>query len=238
MLLLAIDTCCGGCSAALVRLSDGRAKVLAYEVEEELQFQSERLFILIERVMGDLSYQEIQYVGVNVGPGSFTGVRIGLGAAQGMRLGQFLRGKLKSREERSNDVFHIVPVTSTMACGYQEVFFSNSTLRQVVDTVIPAGRERFYVQKFFCSVTETICYFEDNEGYGKEVMRLKAQDEIALLSLEEMGSMVMNLDLFSKSGHVNAVGVALAAVSHITSKDFTIIPAYKIEPIYIKSVWQ
>ncbi|PIB25659.1 tRNA N6-adenosine(37)-N6-threonylcarbamoyltransferase complex dimerization subunit TsaB [Amylibacter kogurei] len=83
-LVLAFDTSAAHCAVALV-LGD---RVLADVAEPMTKGQAERLFPLIEQVLADAgySYDDLDAVGVGVGPGNFTGVRISVSAARGLAL--------------------------------------------------------------------------------------------------------------------------------------------------------
>ena len=82
--ILAFDTACDACSAAVWR--DGA--VLAREFVAMARGQSEALLPMIERVMAaaNLEFADLAAIGVTVGPGAFTGLRIGLAAARAIAL--------------------------------------------------------------------------------------------------------------------------------------------------------
>lgn len=86
MIILALDTCLGACSAAVV---DGE-RVLAARVEPMTRGHQERLAPLVAELMAEAgtSFDRLDRVGVTVGPGSFTGLRVGLAFAKG--IGQAL----------------------------------------------------------------------------------------------------------------------------------------------------
>lgn len=86
MIILALDTCLGACSAAVV---DGE-RVLAARVEPMARGHQERLAPLVAELMAEAgaSFDRLDRVGVTVGPGSFTGLRVGLAFAKG--IGQAL----------------------------------------------------------------------------------------------------------------------------------------------------
>lgn len=83
-IILAIDTCEGVCSAALVR--EGQA--LASRMERIGRGHAERLLPLIEELLAEAAagYADLGCIAVCVGPGTFTGLRIGLSVARGMAL--------------------------------------------------------------------------------------------------------------------------------------------------------
>lgn len=82
MIVLAIDTCLGACSAAVL---DGE-RVLASRVEPMARGHQERLAPLVAQVMDEagIAFGRLDRVGVTVGPGSFTGLRVGLAFAKGL----------------------------------------------------------------------------------------------------------------------------------------------------------
>ncbi len=86
MIVLALDTCLGACSAAVL---DGD-RVLASRVEPMARGHQERLAPLVAELMAEAatSFDQLDRVGVTVGPGSFTGLRVGLAFAKG--IGQAL----------------------------------------------------------------------------------------------------------------------------------------------------
>lgn len=68
-----------------VALSQGD-KIIAFEQNLEPSMQAETLLPLIESTLkkGNLKYQDLNYISVINGPGSFTGIRIGLSTASGL----------------------------------------------------------------------------------------------------------------------------------------------------------
>ena len=84
MKILAFDSATSACSAAIWR--DGEIPARRFVAME--RGQSEALIPMVVEVLKEagLTYAEIDFIAVTVGPGSFTGVRIGLAAARGMAL--------------------------------------------------------------------------------------------------------------------------------------------------------
>ena len=82
MRILAFDT---ANNTASVALSDNE-NILAYAEEVRPSMQAENLMPMIEQIMKvvQCSYDELDYLAVTNGPGSFTGIRIGLACAKGI----------------------------------------------------------------------------------------------------------------------------------------------------------
>ncbi|WP_342269963.1 tRNA (adenosine(37)-N6)-threonylcarbamoyltransferase complex dimerization subunit type 1 TsaB [Rickettsia endosymbiont of Orchestes rusci] len=85
MKILAFDT---ANNSASVALSDNET-ILAYQEELSPSRQAETILPMIEDVLksGKCTYDDIDYLAVTNGPGSFTGIRIGLAVAKGILFG-------------------------------------------------------------------------------------------------------------------------------------------------------
>ncbi|EBA14997.1 protease, putative [Roseobacter sp. SK209-2-6] len=84
-LVLAFDCSAAHCAAALLKGD----QVLCERLEEMNRGQAERLMPLLEELLFDCaqSWQDLDAIGVGVGPGNFTGIRIAVSAARGLALG-------------------------------------------------------------------------------------------------------------------------------------------------------
>jgi tRNA threonylcarbamoyladenosine biosynthesis protein TsaB len=82
MIVLGLDTCLSSCSVAVF---DGE-RVLASAREVMARGHQERLAPMAQAVMAEagLRFDELQRIGVTVGPGSFTGLRVGIAFAKGL----------------------------------------------------------------------------------------------------------------------------------------------------------
>ena len=84
MNILAVDTCLGACSVAVVA-SD---KVLATCFERMERGHAEALAPMVEKAITEagISFVALDRLGVTTGPGTFTGQRVGLAFMRGLRL--------------------------------------------------------------------------------------------------------------------------------------------------------
>ena len=82
--ILAFDTSGPFCAVALC--IDG--EIVSQQFEDMTRGQAERLMPTIEDVMDayGTTYEELDAIGVGVGPGNFTGIRIAVAAARGLAL--------------------------------------------------------------------------------------------------------------------------------------------------------
>ncbi|WP_170332336.1 tRNA (adenosine(37)-N6)-threonylcarbamoyltransferase complex dimerization subunit type 1 TsaB [Ruegeria arenilitoris] len=83
--ILAFDTSAAHCAAALLR----GGEIAVSKAESMTRGQAERLMPLLEEVLAeaDCAWQDLDAIGVGVGPGNFTGIRISVSAARGLALG-------------------------------------------------------------------------------------------------------------------------------------------------------
>lgn len=83
-LLLALDSACASCSAAVWQDED----LLSRHFKEMTRGQAENLMPIVEQALMDSgkNINELDLLSVTVGPGAFTGIRICLSAARGLAL--------------------------------------------------------------------------------------------------------------------------------------------------------
>jgi tRNA threonylcarbamoyladenosine biosynthesis protein TsaB len=81
-MILAIDTCLGASSVAIL----GGGRVLAARSEPMTRGHQERIGVLAREVAAEagVKFPDLTRIGVTVGPGSFTGLRVGLAFAKGL----------------------------------------------------------------------------------------------------------------------------------------------------------
>ena len=122
MIILAIDTATGPCSAAVWK--DGR--VAAYCENAKPVMQSASLMGLIEDALkqSGTSYQDLTAVACTVGPGSFTGIRVGLAAARAIAFACKIPGlgftTLDVLAHGAKDGTH--PITAVLNAGKGEYY--------------------------------------------------------------------------------------------------------------------
>lgn len=82
--ILAFDTSAAHCAAALL-LGDE----IMSRVDDMAKGQAEHLMPMLEEMLSqaDLTWADLDCIGIGVGPGNFTGIRIALSAARGLALG-------------------------------------------------------------------------------------------------------------------------------------------------------
>ncbi len=87
MNILALDTAMQACSAALLRDASGASEIFS-RYEDRERGHAEAIIPMLNEVMSEagLDYDELDRIGVTVGPGTFTGVRVGVAAARGLAL--------------------------------------------------------------------------------------------------------------------------------------------------------
>ena len=147
MKILAFDTSNSLASVAI--LINGELKFNLVVTEESKQ--AEKLFKLISQALNEtgLTIDQLDYVAVTNGPGSFTGVRIGLAAALGMRM--FTKAKFVSLSN-----FQVLAY-------YARQHQKNSIV------MLDARREQIYVQAFdqnLFSLSEPVLLNINKDSYN------------------------------------------------------------------------
>jgi len=123
--VLAIDTCLDACQAAL--LDDD--KVVFARSEPMHRGHQERLAPMLAEAMeaAGAGFEDLDRIGVTVGPGSFTGLRVGLAFAKGLAIA---RG---------------IPC---VGIGALEALAASAGVQGPVLAAIDARREQLYLQMF------------------------------------------------------------------------------------------
>ena len=83
--ILAFDTASAHCAVAVLR----GGQIVASALEPMAKGQAERLLTLAQDVLSQnsLRIDQLDAIGVGVGPGNFTGIRIAVSAARGLAMG-------------------------------------------------------------------------------------------------------------------------------------------------------
>jgi tRNA threonylcarbamoyladenosine biosynthesis protein TsaB len=84
VIVLALDTALGACSAAVVK----NGRVLAHEHREMLRGHAEALAPMVDALMraGGVTFSALDRIAVTTGPGTFTGQRVGIAFARALAL--------------------------------------------------------------------------------------------------------------------------------------------------------
>jgi tRNA threonylcarbamoyl adenosine modification protein YeaZ len=82
--LIAFDTSMAHCAAALMHNG-----TLTTRIDPMAKGQAEHLMPMLEEMLADagITWQDLDAIGVGIGPGNFTGIRISVSAARGLALG-------------------------------------------------------------------------------------------------------------------------------------------------------
>jgi tRNA threonylcarbamoyladenosine biosynthesis protein TsaB len=88
MIILAIES-----SSRILSVAISKDNKICAEFISSEKFKSEQIIHLIRKVLGQakLELNDLDYIAVGLGPGSFTGLRIGLACAKGLSLGSGLK---------------------------------------------------------------------------------------------------------------------------------------------------
>ncbi len=87
MIVLALDTSLGQCSAAVARAGH-EPELLAEAAQAMARGHAEALMPMVEQVMREagIAFADLNRIAATTGPGTFTGVRIAIAAARGLAL--------------------------------------------------------------------------------------------------------------------------------------------------------
>jgi len=213
-IILSFDSSNSSCSVCLSR----GVKILAYEEELKVSMQAERLLVMIESALQktNLSYKDLGYLAVTVGPGSFTGIRIGLAAARGILMAaSHIQG---------------ISITNFEAFAHRAKVQAKNFDKIII--LINAYRGQLYFQEFdhngnggehkLLDITEVVNYLQEKKG--KVVC---AGNGLEVISQEMQN--VRNLILLPRFPRLKARHFALLAYEKMKRKEFI-----KIEPLYIR----
>ncbi|MGC0372064.1 MAG: hypothetical protein DGJ47_000769 [Rickettsiaceae bacterium] len=211
--ILCFDTSNNSC---FVSVSCGQ-KILSYNENTTPSMQAETLLPLIERSLkeADYEYEDIDYLAVTTGPGSFTGIRVGLAVAES-----------------------ILHATNIQGVGISNFLASHYRLKQQVRSfdkafvIINAYRNQQYVQEF------------DRKNPIGEA-KLYSNEQILELLEKQTGTVVCNGSgvsaLYEQMKHLNHLTIlprfpAIKAYHTARLADKLILKGKtpSIEPLYIR----
>ena len=212
MNILCFDTSNNSCS---VTISHGQ-DILAFRQDSRPSMQAENLLPLIECALQDakLNYQELDYIAVTTGPGSFTGIRIGLAAAQGIAHAQNL--KLVGINNFETSYYRLKQQYTNFDKAY---------------VIINAYRNQLYVQEFEGNIRNKPILTEPDkitERLQNEKGRIVCGGNGLGLIYQQLKD-VTNITLLPRFPKIHSYHIARLAHEMILSKNTP--PA---EPLYIR----
>ncbi len=228
MRILAFNTCTPYCSVALENNGKIDFRIANYKAQ-----QAEKLLPFSEDLLAasKLSYSDLDYLAINIGPGSFTGIRIGIAAAQGILLA------IESINQAPVTAFEI-----NSAKAFKHAKTANYSL--VVINALRGGVYTCLLDKSLNQITPPeLINIEDFEKYLHTLTQTKCPAEELLLTgsgckLEEiktnkLASKCMNPEdyrLADSSGEIDARDVLEATKIKLSnSSDFG-----DLSPLYIR----
>jgi tRNA threonylcarbamoyladenosine biosynthesis protein TsaB len=139
--VLSVETSSDLCSIALMKGSD---EYFSFDIRQK-HIHSEKLVSMIQTVLDNASVgiNELSYIALSMGPGSFTGLRIGLSAVKGMAFGAGIP---------------ICPVPTFEAFAYMISAFLPD--KQTFAITRNVNVDEIYIQRF---IKENNIYKADNE---------------------------------------------------------------------------
>lgn len=149
MKILAFDT---SNATASVAISIDQ-KIVAYNEEIRPNMQAERLIYMIEQSLNDanFTYNDIDYLGVISGPGSFTGIRIGLATAKAITM--------------STRILCSTVTNFDIALFRAQMQISNHD-NPVFAIILNAMRNQLYFQIFKDNTESKCCILDQNAVYN------------------------------------------------------------------------
>jgi len=211
--ILCFDVSNHSCSVAI---SEGQ-NILSFEQELRPSMQAERLLVMIESVLktAKMQYQDLDYLAVTVGPGSFTGIRIGLAVAKGIIYASKLKG---------------IAITNFEAAHYRLAM----QIREY-DTafiLLNAYRGQLYVQEFTQNGIKSTPILIDNSVVNTILAEKKGKIICAGNGVMEIYSdikNIKNLTILPRFPIIKALHIARYADDKINQGIFD-----PIEPLYIR----
>ena len=211
--ILCFDVSNNSCSVAI---SEGQ-NILSFEEERRPSMQAERLMVMIESALKNIGkeYQDLDYLAVTTGPGSFTGIRIGLAVAKGILYASNLKAIVINNFESA---YYRLKM---QVKNYDSAFI-----------VLNAYQNQMYVQEFAQNRDGEKPILTDNIEIiellrEKEGRIICAGSGIVALYPELKG--LDHLTILPRFRTIKAIHIARLADDKINKGDFA-----PIEPLYIR----
>ncbi len=211
--ILCFDVSNNSCSVAV---SFGQ-EIVSFEQELRPSMQAERLMVMVQSslINARLKYQDLEYMAVTVGPGSFTGVRIGLAAAKGIIHATNIKG---------------IGITNFDAAYYrltqQVLDFENAII------ILNAYRNQQYVQIFNRSNHPSNPKLVDNNDIRQLIQAYPGINACAGSGLASVYNEIKDLDrltILPRFHTIKALHIARLADDLINKGQIN-----PIEPLYIR----
>jgi tRNA threonylcarbamoyladenosine biosynthesis protein TsaB len=218
MNILSIEVSCGRASVAIY----SNKTICAFFQDREINMQAENLFPLIDKIFAvtNFRYNDINYLTVTSGPGSFTGIRIGLSAVRGIMLA----------------APHLMPVVlnNFEVMAFRALKQVSSDLKHVV-VMFEASTTTVYVQSFDSDLNPyhepQILVISDINDYLQEYQGLLALAGNCIKSIMNSVDRAEDLIVLPRFHEIDAkLLVSLAAYKIRLNKPIS----RNIEPLYIK----
>ncbi|GAB4442498.1 MAG: hypothetical protein OHK0040_13550 [bacterium] len=156
--------------------------------------------------------KSIDYIAVDIGPGSFTGIKVGLAFVKGISLG------------RNIPIFAVNSLE-----GYS--FFAPND--KTVLVVVKAGKGMYYFASFKKSSEEHLCLVFPKIGTLEEVIKEISQHErVHIFTICEDGITTIKADVLTSSLPPLSKGVGTASIK-LFDKD-KLITSANLTPLYLR----
>jgi tRNA threonylcarbamoyl adenosine modification protein YeaZ len=211
--ILCFDTSSNSCS---VSVSVGE-EILAFEQELRPSMQAESLMVMIESSLktAKMSYNDLDFLAVTVGPGSFTGIRVALAAARGIMHATGVKG---------------VAITNFEAAYYrlckQTIIFDKAII------IINAYRNQQYIQIFDARLPASHPQLVDNKDIPNIIKACNGVVACAGSGLSALYNDIKEIDnllILPRFANLKATHIARLAHHKIQNNQID-----TIEPLYIR----
>jgi len=211
--ILCFDVSNNSCSVAIATGQE----ILSFEQNLSPSVQAEKLLVIIESVLekAQMQYEDLDYLAVTVGPGSFTGIRIGLAAAKGILYASGVKG---------------VAITNFEAAFYR----LNMQVKEFDSAVIMlnAYRNQLYIQQFYADGIQSTPALIDIVDVKDYLQKQSGKVVCAGSGLKEVYEKIKdieNVTCLPRFPTIRAIHIARYADDKINMGEIN-----SIEPLYIR----